>query len=166
MLKPERTLSNLEGHHAIGVQGWPAFNKDGKYTGPLPNECPHGGHESVGGRGADGTFATKKLATFSRPFNQYIAALLVNSAILKRIGSLFEAGKMVTEPITEPGEMGQRKRSLPCLHPLTDGTDTAPHSPPAGEGGGPPFTTERAFAPQGGGSRQIEAWTTREQLPE
>ncbi len=131
VLKPERTLSNLEGHQAIGVKGWPAFNQEGKYTGPLPSICPHGGHEAVVGRSSNGIFETKQLATFARPFNQYIAALLVNSAVLKRIGSLFEAEKMISEPIKE----------------LAEGTEeaeaTLPPSAYSRHGFGPPLFTSR-----------------------
>mgnify|MGYP006114995993 CR=1 FL=1 len=48
--KPMRTASNLDGHAELGLVGWPQFDEEGHYKGPLPKACKHGGHEALKGK--------------------------------------------------------------------------------------------------------------------
>ena len=48
--KPLRTATNLRGHGRDALRGWPEFDGEGVYTGPLPKVCSHGGHERLEGK--------------------------------------------------------------------------------------------------------------------
>ena len=37
--KPTRILTNIMSLKSFGYVGWPTFDKDGWYTGPLPDSC-------------------------------------------------------------------------------------------------------------------------------
>ena len=136
VLKPERTASTLAGHKEIGFEGWPQMNESGRYVGPLPSKCPHGGHPSVGGRMESGTFETSKLAAFSIPFNQFVARMILNTVAQRRIGALFETGNF-TGPDARLSETTMQPNYEE--EPTDEETPFAANSWPR-HGAGPPVT--------------------------
>ena len=44
--KPTRFLTTLPAAATHPFQGWPRLTAENKYIGPLPQQCPHGGHQT------------------------------------------------------------------------------------------------------------------------
>ena len=75
--KPTRFLSDARGLLQLGFGGWPTFNKDLYYLGPLPRTCGHS-HQPLIGAEDGGGFKTGPTAAYPPEMNLMIASLLFN----------------------------------------------------------------------------------------
>ena len=75
--KPTRLFGNLPGLEAFGYSGWPRFDSQGYYRGPLPKNCGHDHSQQMICRTAEGGFATSPTAAYSEAMCMFIARLVV-----------------------------------------------------------------------------------------
>ena len=72
--KPTRILTSLKGLSKVGYQQWPKLDQQGRYLGPLPQDCSCGrSHQRLIKRGADDTFATTRAAAYPEAMDFAIA---------------------------------------------------------------------------------------------
>ena len=105
--KPTRFLSDLQHFEGVYYQGVPQFDKDWKYTGPLPRGCPHAGqHEALIGLDEGGQWKTAPAAHYPDKLCEFLAMAIykswkatssvdmgvVSSEVLEQV-QLDEAGK-------------------------------------------------------------------------
>ena len=81
--KPTRFLSDAKGLLQLGFGGWPVFNKDLYYLGPLPRSCGHS-HQPLIGTENGGGFKTGPTAAYPPAMNNMIASLLFNDWIQRQ----------------------------------------------------------------------------------
>ena len=62
--KPTRILTDIMSLKSFGYVGWPTFDKDGWYTGPLPDSCGHRHGAQMIGKLPSGGFATSPTAAY------------------------------------------------------------------------------------------------------
>ena len=78
--KPTRLFSNLPKATEEPFQGWPYFDAQRRYLGPLPHVCPHGRHgERLVGRNKHGAFKTAASAAYPADMCKWLALLIVES---------------------------------------------------------------------------------------
>ena len=83
-VKPTRLMTNAVGRENFEVEGMPALDSNGIYTGPLPRRCSHGAgaHQALTGRDVvTGASATKKAEAYPENFCHSWARRLWDSAI-------------------------------------------------------------------------------------
>ena len=83
--KPTRLLSTLPAASDEPYQGWPEFNTDFAYIGPLPHKCSHSGHKPLIGQDSNGRFKTAPSAAYPPAMCHRLADLIVRSVLLKRL---------------------------------------------------------------------------------
>ena len=59
--KPTRLLGNIPGLEQFGYVGWPRFDSQDYYCGPLPKSCGHDHRQRMIGRTAQGEFHNRQL---------------------------------------------------------------------------------------------------------
>ena len=62
--KPTRLLGDVPGIEGFGWTGWPSFDADGWYRGPVPKDCGHRHARNTIGVDAKGGFRTSPLAAY------------------------------------------------------------------------------------------------------
>ena len=97
--KPTRLLSDADGLLQKGHPGWPSFNKDDYYLGPLPRHCGHQ-HPPLSGASAQGGFKTGPTAAYPLGMNQMLASLVFDHWFCRALAPLEGEEK----PPAGPGE--------------------------------------------------------------
>ena len=84
--KPTRLLSDLEGVEEFGYLGWPVFDPDNNYVGPLPDSCGHTGanrhKQKMIGRSSQGGFNTSPTAAYPAGMCLFIANLIFRNWLM------------------------------------------------------------------------------------
>ncbi|CAE8616008.1 unnamed protein product, partial [Polarella glacialis] len=118
--RPTRLFSDLPAAKLEPFQGWPVFNKNRKYLGPLPTACGHVHDYKLLGRLADGFFRTSPTAAYLAEMCEWLAQLIVRSFFE---GALEGGGK--TTNAARP-----RKSSLkPAADQASRASSVARHTP-------------------------------------
>ena len=101
--KPTRILYNEGAFDDWGVQGWPSFDSNGKYTGPLAPISNEKGHSIIRKAGDTGPFATAASATYPEEMCKRMAM-----SIFKAAASSFQEGRFreAAAPATAAGTPG------------------------------------------------------------
>lgn len=128
-LKPTRLLSDAHGVLAVGHPGWPTFNKEDYYMGPLPRSCGHSHPPLIGTQQAGG-FKTGPTAAYPPGMNQMLAKLLFEHWYNKpltpsegrdstrtstRSSTIAEADRKAEDPSKEEEAVGTPTRPSICL---------------------------------------------------
>ena len=74
--KPTRLLGDIPGIVDFGFPGWPRFDSEGYYLGPLPKHCGHDHKAVTIGRDEKGGFKTSPTATYPDGMCHWIAKLI------------------------------------------------------------------------------------------
>ena len=94
--KPTRFLSDLKAARLEPYQGWPVFDNKARYLGPLPKQCPHGGHGfKLHGRDSSGEFRTGPSAAYPPDMCFWLAQLILHSFFDEKLklGKVINGGR-------------------------------------------------------------------------
>ena len=110
--KPTRILTSLNGLSKVGYQQWPKLDQQGRYLGPLPQDCSCGrSHQRLIKRGADDTFATTQAAAYPEAMDFAIAQAVWQHAEEYATSLSSPAGGVSQErEVTEAEEESTAKR--------------------------------------------------------
>ena len=131
--KPTRFLSNLRAILRLSCTGWPQFDAQGNYSGPLPRRCGHNHRTKIIGRSSSGGFASSPSAAYPPQLCDWIAQAIwdqwASFGLLKKGRTRAEtqlpvpapahpqeAGSEASPPTSEDDEEGVR-RPRPGQHP-------------------------------------------------
>jgi len=127
--KPTRLMSTLTAASSEPFSGWPLFDGDHRYLGPLPSHCPHSGHQPLLGIDpSSGTFRTGPAASYPPAMCDRIARLIIRSVLTKRLKEGEDDETPKTPPkktafITESTKKTKNKSkvsfSFPPMQPTT-----------------------------------------------
>ncbi|CAE8676146.1 unnamed protein product [Polarella glacialis] len=82
--KPTRLMGTVSNLRSMGHAGWPSFNKQGFYLGPLPRHCGHS-HNTLIGRDLAGNFHTAPTAAYPPPMCSALADLFMQDFLLHTV---------------------------------------------------------------------------------
>jgi hypothetical protein len=82
--KPTRLMGTVSNLRSMGHAGWPSFNKQGFYLGPLPRHCGHS-HNALIGRDLAGNFHTAPTAAYPPPMCSALADLFMQDFLLHTV---------------------------------------------------------------------------------
>ncbi|CAE8672430.1 unnamed protein product [Polarella glacialis] len=82
--KPTRLMGTASNLRSMGHAGWPSFNKQGFYLGPLPRHCGHS-HNALIGRDLAGNFHTAPTAAYPPPMCSALADLFMQDFLLHTV---------------------------------------------------------------------------------
>ncbi|CAE8655766.1 unnamed protein product [Polarella glacialis] len=82
--KPTRLMGTVSNLRSMGHAGWPSFNKQGFYLGPLPQHCGHN-HNALIGRNLAGNFHTAATAAYPPPMCSALADLFMQDFLLNTV---------------------------------------------------------------------------------
>ena len=87
--KPTRFLTSLPDCRDMPYSGWPVFDEDNKYVGPLPASCPHGprAHTPLIGTSESGGFKTSPAAAYPPGMCKWMAMAIIRSKRLHILSS-------------------------------------------------------------------------------
>ena len=153
--KPTRLLGNFAGVNRFGSPGWPVFDANDYYTGPLSRSCGHQHRAKTIGSNADGTFHTSPTAAYPPEMCRFIAEITfaawckrLTSGAPLRMGSGASAGAPPphTPPPGPPAPPSARRGAL--RNRTLDSADapSARSTPSGPRGAAPAHTHQRQTA--------------------
>ena len=129
--KPTRLLSDILTITAFGYSGWPVFDADDRYRGPLPKSCGHGKHgQQMIGHLPGGGFATSPTAAYPPGMCRFLAFHIymdwMENGNGKKVFSPFGGGNSSgrrREAGTDRAASPTRAPSKPLLFPESSSND-------------------------------------------
>jgi hypothetical protein len=76
--KPTRFLTDLPTAAEWGFSGWPHFDEEGGYLGPLPKDCGHGGHVTLAKKRSDEAYCTAGTSSYPPALDMAIATAILD----------------------------------------------------------------------------------------
>ena len=87
--KPTRLLTDILSLAAFGYTGWPSFDENDNYVGPLPRHCGHDNHKAQTiGRVEGGGHATSPMASYPDKMCLYLAFHIFEDWVKNGRGSM------------------------------------------------------------------------------
>eukprot|EP00438_Fugacium_kawagutii_P019242 Skav234690 [mRNA] locus=scaffold3643:122257:124248:- [translate_table: standard] len=105
--KPTRLLTNLETLRSWGTIGWPEFDEDGRYTGPLARSCACQPTMSLAKSKKDTTFRTTGTSAYPPRMDEGLAAAILadTPALLAKVGGKRKASGISKDQTAEEEEV-------------------------------------------------------------
>ena len=116
--KPTRLMSDIEEFAEFGFPGWPIFDHDDQYLGPLPKSCGHRHRDKMIGRTPQGGYYTSPTAAYPPDMCAFIALRFFNDFCNKfpapcggGVSSTKRSGRVST-----PDDSKRRRRTVESTH--------------------------------------------------